>query len=92
MQGFQTILFLVAEQKHADKGTGSQMLSQTDQGDQSLNLFAEIRRATSRINMFRSLCEQIQHEACMILSILLTVKALHGWQSLNSGHKNSSKR
>ena len=68
-QGFYTILFPVAEQEHTDRGIGIQMISQADHSGQSLDLFAEICRAAGKIDVFRSLCDQVQHEACRILSI-----------------------
>ncbi len=68
-QDFQTILFPVAEQEHTGRGIGIQMIPQADQSGQSFDLFAEICRTTGKIDVFRSLCDQIQHEPCRILSI-----------------------
>ena len=45
------------------------MISQTDQSGQSFDLFAEICRPAGKIDVFRSLCDQIQHEDCRILRI-----------------------
>ena len=45
------------------------MISQADQSGQSFDLFTEICRPAGKIDVFRSLCDQIQHEACRILRI-----------------------
>lgn len=54
-EGFQTIPFFIAEQKYTDWGIGIQMVFQSNEGCEPLDLFSKIRCTTGEEDMFRPL-------------------------------------